>query len=229
MTKKQVSMICLINRLSSVIREENYTKGFFTMKKNTMMRVATVLMVAVLLTTCAISGTFAKYVSEASASDTARVAKWGWGTTSVAIDLFDDVYGDTVDSSDGANVIAPGTSKTSAITWTPDATFAPEVDYALTFTAAGTIPAEIEQELDWTLSVNGATETKYTTFAQLVAALEAVKYDGDASAAAPTVNVVIGWVWVFNGGDDAADTALGNMGTLPELTITVTMTATQVD
>ena len=62
------------------------------MKKNTMMRVASALLVAVLLTTCAISGTFAKYVSSAETSDTARVAKWGWGTTSIAIDLFDDTY-----------------------------------------------------------------------------------------------------------------------------------------
>ena len=47
------------------------------MKKNTMMRIASVLMVAVLLSTCAISSTFAKYVSSDSATDTARIAKWG--------------------------------------------------------------------------------------------------------------------------------------------------------
>ena len=47
------------------------------MKKNRMMRVASALLVAVLLTTCAISGTFAKYVTTESGSDFARVAKWG--------------------------------------------------------------------------------------------------------------------------------------------------------
>ena len=199
------------------------------MKKNTMMRVATVLMVAVLLTTCTISGTFAKYVSKASDDDTARVAKWGWGATSITIDLFDDTYDGTVDSSDDANVIAPGTSKTSAITWAPAGTFAPEVDYKLTFTADGTIPGAIEQELDWTLSVDGAAATTYTTFEQLVAALGAVEYNGEASAVGPTVDVEIGWVWTFNGGDDAADTLLGDMDDPLELTITVTMFATQVD
>lgn len=47
------------------------------MKKNIMMRLASGLLVAVLLTTCAISGTFAKYVTAGDANDSARVAKWG--------------------------------------------------------------------------------------------------------------------------------------------------------
>lgn len=55
------------------------------MKKNNMMRLSALLLVAVLLTTCVISGTFAKYVSNGSAGDTARVAKWG-----VVIEATDD-------------------------------------------------------------------------------------------------------------------------------------------
>ena len=47
------------------------------MKKNKMMRLASFLLVCVLLTTSVISGTFAKYITSDSASDTARVAKWG--------------------------------------------------------------------------------------------------------------------------------------------------------
>lgn len=47
------------------------------MKKNKMMRAASFLLVAVLLTTSVISGTFAKYVTSESATDSARVAKWG--------------------------------------------------------------------------------------------------------------------------------------------------------
>ena len=60
------------------------------MKKNVMMRVASVLLVAVLLTTCAISGTFAKYTTQDSASDKARVAKWG-----VELQVVGNLYGDT--------------------------------------------------------------------------------------------------------------------------------------
>ncbi|MFR0985955.1 MAG: hypothetical protein ACLSFZ_04975 [Frisingicoccus sp.] len=45
------------------------------MKKNRMMRLASSLLVLTLLTTCVISGTFAKYTTQAGGSDTARVAK----------------------------------------------------------------------------------------------------------------------------------------------------------
>ena len=200
------------------------------MRKNKMMRLASALLVAVLLSTCAISGTFAKYVSEATATDTARVAKWGWGSTTITLDLFDDTYGTTVDSADDANVIAPGTNKTASLIWTPDATFAPEVDYTLSFTvaAATDIPDVIEAQLDWVLSIDGTTNTYYT-FADLEAALEAVTYAGQASQVGPTVNIQIGWEWDFEDGDDATDTALGNLDTLPALTVAITMTATQVD
>lgn len=47
------------------------------MKKNKMLRLASVLLVLTLLTTSIIGGTFAKYTSSGSVRDTARVAKWG--------------------------------------------------------------------------------------------------------------------------------------------------------
>ena len=46
------------------------------MKKNIMMRVASALLIAVLMSTCVISGTFAKYTTSATGDDSARVAKW---------------------------------------------------------------------------------------------------------------------------------------------------------
>ncbi len=62
------------------------------MKKNKMMRIASVLLVAVLISTCAISGTFAKYVTKAEGSDTARVAKWGILLTMEGDDMFAPEY-----------------------------------------------------------------------------------------------------------------------------------------
>ena len=59
------------------------------MKKNTMMRIASVLLVAVLLSTCVISGTYAKYTSTVTTSDSARVAYWGFNSSTVEIALFD--------------------------------------------------------------------------------------------------------------------------------------------
>lgn len=87
------------------------------MKKNKMMRLASGLLVAVLITTSTISGTFAKYVTSDSASDTARVAKFGVTVTATG-NLFDKNYKDaptttetemSVVSSDSQNLVAPGT------------------------------------------------------------------------------------------------------------------------
>lgn len=61
------------------------------MKKNKMMRVASFLLVAVLLSTSVISGTFAKYVVTDSAEDVARVAKFGVNVIASGA-LFDDTY-----------------------------------------------------------------------------------------------------------------------------------------
>ena len=197
------------------------------MKKNVMMRVASALLVAVLMTTCAISGTFAKYTSSATGSDTARVAKWGWGETTVTLDLFDGAYGETVKSSTSENVIAPGTGKTASIVWAPAATFAPEVDYTISFNATATIPADVENVLTWTLTIDDEATETYATFEQLAAALNAKTYAGEAAEDAPEVDVVIGWAWAIDG-DAATDTALGNKVVLDKLTVNVTLTATQV-
>lgn len=61
------------------------------MKKNKWMRLASVLLVLCLITTCTVSGTYAKYVSADSAIDTARVAKWGVNVVAGGT-LFSDAY-----------------------------------------------------------------------------------------------------------------------------------------
>ena len=91
------------------------------MKKNKMMRIAAVLLIVTLLSTCAISGTFAKYVAKADVEDSARVAKWGIKIETTS-NLFSDKYeaqdedyiaagGEySVISDNGDMVVAPGTS-----------------------------------------------------------------------------------------------------------------------
>lgn len=105
------------------------------MKKNKMMRTASVLAVAVLLTTCAISGTFAKYVTSDSVNDHARVAKFGVVVTADGT-LFSNTYKDapettdaiiTVKSDNGDKVVAPGTNN-GADTFKFSITGQPEVD-----------------------------------------------------------------------------------------------------
>ena len=58
------------------------------MKKNKMMRLASFLLIAVLVSTSAISGTYAKYTTSGFAEDQARVAKWG---VTVAADVTTDI------------------------------------------------------------------------------------------------------------------------------------------
>lgn len=63
------------------------------MKKNRMMRLASILLVCVLLTTSVISGTFAKYTTSTNGEDTARVAKWGVTLSVDTESLFATSYG----------------------------------------------------------------------------------------------------------------------------------------
>ena len=91
------------------------------MKKNTVMRVLSLLLVLTLMSTCAISGTFAKYVTKAEGEDTARVAKWGV-LVSMSGSTFADKYAAqdetylkaggeySVEALNGDKVVAPGTS-----------------------------------------------------------------------------------------------------------------------
>lgn len=91
------------------------------MKKNAMLKIAAILLVAVLLTTCAVSSTFAKYSSaEATGgTNTATVAKWGVKFTAVEGDLamFKASYDGEGDVSVATSVsdkflVAPGTTNT---------------------------------------------------------------------------------------------------------------------
>jgi len=90
------------------------------MKKNKMMRLASALLVAVLLTTSVISGTYAKYVTKADGSDTARVAKWGVEVKVGGSNLFSEEYEDgnkTVVSVNSDHVVAPGTKNDKGVTF----------------------------------------------------------------------------------------------------------------
>ena len=118
------------------------------MKKNLMMRIAAVLMVCVLATTCGISGTFAKYVTSAETSDTARVAKWGVMLTVSGDGIFSEEYeagNKTVISSNHDKLVAPGTKNETGITFTlkgqPEVAFQVKVGLGTTkdvFLEAGT-------------------------------------------------------------------------------------------
>ena len=121
------------------------------MKQNKMMRLASFLLVGVLMTTSSITTTFAKYTTQNSSYDSARVAKWGVTILSEG-KLFDNTYlsgsnqpgGDSEDGTDGTtlsvesseSVVAPGTKNSTGLKIQLDGT--PEVDVMVTFKASTT-------------------------------------------------------------------------------------------
>lgn len=143
------------------------------MKKNKMMRIAGVLLIAVLLTMSVVSGTFAKYVTSDSVSDSARVAKFGVDVAASG-KLFDQNYlatsddtpaGTTPDGSDNTaltvesstNVVAPGTKNTEGLTLSVTGT--PEVDVQVAITV--TVNNDIVLKANGTLpdKTTGGNET----------------------------------------------------------------------
>lgn len=98
------------------------------MKKNRFIKIAAVVFTLCLITTCGISSTLAKYTTSSSASDTARVAKWGV-EVSASGTMFGKAYQTTIvedgkteatvqsnhNVSYAQNVVAPGTQNTTGI------------------------------------------------------------------------------------------------------------------
>ena len=114
------------------------------MKNNKNLKVAAGLLVLVLLTTCVIGTTLARYTTADSASDTARVAKWGI-ELAVGGNLFGTNYAEnstnegankiiaatshSVSAFDGNDVVAPGTK--NDVGFKVDVKGQPEVSYKM--------------------------------------------------------------------------------------------------
>ena len=206
------------------------------MKQNKILRVSAVLLVLTLLSTCVISGTFAKYTTSASAEDNARVAKWGVEVAATADDAFTANDDDTVISLNGVdNVIAPGTDgKLCALAISGQ----PEV--------SGTITATVDLTLEnWlvdgayycplviTVAGTDYVGTSYASAADFEKDVEdaivaAIAGDFDALTDL-SKDVDVTWKWAFEGNDDVKDTALGKASTPASIAISATVTVTQVD
>lgn len=210
------------------------------MKKNNVMRIASALLVAVLLTTCAISGTFAKYTTSFSGNSAARVAKWGFtDPTNVTFDLFADTYNDgaiasleTDDQGNKVNVIAPGASGSFSITLVEaEEVRATEVAYRFNvdITKSNETNDVLLAKLVWKL--DGQKVGTNGTFEELQAAINALdgEYLPGTAPSATTLN--ISWEWVFeveSNTTDASDTELGVNGEYV-VEISFTFSATQIE
>ena len=225
------------------------------MKKNRMMRLASILLVLVLMTSSVVGGTFAKYTTSVNDSDNARVAKWGFEPADIVLDnLFRNAYvneyveydntAKRVSSEDETDVIAPGTTGSASFAFNFDETngiMAPEVDYNFVISADGSVCHDDIQDNDhiqWQL--DGGT---WGTWSALIDAIEALDEDEfyEANTLPTAFNTegemhTIAWRWVFDesaegsvGNLDEDDTDLGNADVLAGVTIKITVTATQVD
>lgn len=221
------------------------------MKKNKMMRIASVLLVAVILTTCAISGTYAKYVTSGNGSDTARVAKFGVTVTGTA-DTFKETYpkddtsvtliGNSVVSTE--DVVAPGTSGSMAafsITGTPEV--AVNVKFAGTLELDKWVDSASAYYCPIEVTVGDQTyKGKDYTSADLFETAVNDKIAGytnnyeagtDLNTGAVSNNApAISWKWAFEGNSDDNDTYLGKQaadGNAAKISLDVTATVTQID
>ena len=215
------------------------------MKKNIMMRLSALLLVAVLLTTCVISGTFAKYVTTNSAEDSARVAKWGVTVTanSSTVATVTEIGGadeEHVLASSAAQVIlAPGTKATELADFT--ITGEPEVAVNVSYVAVLTLEGwEVESAFYCPLeiNVNGTVISglDYTAASAFKTAVEnAISGLSDNYGVGATLSGVlapqVSVAWAFEG-DNAKDTALGNQaanGNNSVVSLDITCTVTQID
>lgn len=208
-----------------------------TKKKNVLMRSAGLLLALVLVTSCFVGSTFAKYTTAAEATDSARVAKFGvtlvggtgmFSKTYAKDDQSFTISGNTVVSSDESKLVAPGTSgslvafnmtgtpevavrvsyKVNAFSLTNWTTNGTDEYCPLVFTVNGTT-YKMGGNIDTVAKLEDAVKTAIETYTKDYAA------NTDLSAVADD-GLNISWEWAFEGDGegayqtDAKDTALGN-------------------
>ena len=197
-----------------------------TSKKNWTMRAAVLMLALVLITSCFVGGTFAKYVTSGSGADTARVAKFGVTVSVVNDSMFRKTYetnDENVTDAEIANsvvsdteVIAPGTGEnemaTVTLTGTPEV--AVRVSYELSeFNLENWFTAKDEDAdnayCPLVFTVNGVDyyvgkgDAIADTAALISKVTEAVaayskEYPAGTNLAEKTGdNLVIGWRWNF--------------------------------
>lgn len=211
-----------------------------TSKKHWTLRAAGLLFALVLITSCFAGGTFAKYVTSKSASDTARVARFG-----VVIEAHDNTAFKTTYDTDTSGIssvatsttdslVAPGTKEDNAvilsITGKPEV--AVHVELAMTGTdvvlMAGTYPDLTTPDpkdtftlnkpyypVVFTLNQNG-TKLASGTINDINAELGKLSKNYAPGTDLGTVagTYTLSWEWTFEGGNDQADTLLGTLAAL---------------
>lgn len=197
-------------------------------KKNVTLRAAAVLFALALITSCFVGGTFAKYVTNGTGTDTARVAKFGV-TVEANGTMFAEKYdtdkeAKTVASSrvgvaegDKDNVVAPGTSGnmvSMTLTGTPEVkvhvNYAPTVKLSDNWTLEdGTFYCPLQIKIG-TATIDGLHFASKNLFVNAIVS-EIVSNTSnnktyDAGTDLSTVGndaLAISWAWPFESTDKA--------------------------
>lgn len=183
------------------------------MKKNTIMRIAAVVLMCTLVTACFASSTFAKYTSAATATGKATVAKWDISVEGNKITIspkpsitfnLTDSWVNTVKGSDGQtatvkdNLLAPGTNGYFDIDIKNDSDV-----YAKAAITLSKDTGSVDLPSSFVLATDGNFENAVTLGNALPAEQIAIN---------ETKTVRIYWKWTFETTDNAtdeADTAAG--------------------
>ena len=219
-------------------------------RSSMMVRLVVVLAVTMMFTMCFVGGTFAKYTTSGSGSDSATVAKWGVNVTGTA-DTFKTTYAKDDNSFTLAantvvstkDVVAPGTSGSMAafsITGTPDVavrvTYSGTLELGDKWVDSGSnyyCPIEITVGSNTFKGNDYASADLFESAVNAKIATFTNNYEANTDlstigADAPTIS----WKWAFEGNDNVKDTYLGNQaaaGNAANISLSVTVTVTQID
>ena len=194
------------------------------MKKNRMMRLASILLVLTLLSTSVISGTFAKYVTADEGSDFARVAKWGVVIEAESFGMFeadyqtDDTatftgtYSVSAAAGDRDDLLAPGTKGSFAdiaITGTPevavDVAIVPTVTIGGNWVVAGDfycpVVITVGDEAICGLQYASADDFAAAIAAEIAGKSAQYAPNTDLSEIFDTTNLDLAWEWAFEDAD----------------------------
>ena len=198
-----------------------------TKKKTTDRKTLIALLILLVVITGAFIGTLAKYVTSSTVSDDAVAAKFGLNIPGT-IDLFSDSYDNVDADTEGKKIIAPGTSGQNVFVVTGTS----EVAYKVSADVSVVYSEEWDGYEPLKFSLDGTTWTNLDDFQQdLSAELESeVMLPNTEYSSTQTIH----WKWPFDvsQANDVKDTAMGVMaagGTVPNVTVDIKVTATQVD
>ena len=201
------------------------------MTKSNRKNKRSIILILILILSVAITGTFigtiAKYVMTETVSDNAVSAKFGLKIPT-SINLFSDSYGNVEADTDDKKIIAPGTSGqyTFSVTGTSEVAYQVDADISISYSDEwqGYEPLEF--------SINDEVWTDFARFKEnLNEALGSKTMP--PNTAYESVQTIY-WRWPFYVSDlhDTRDTTIGRLsagGTVLEVTVTIEVTAVQVD